>query len=77
MRLLSYCNALREAQEQEMDRDPNVFMYGIGVPDHKAIFGSVAGIYDKFGEKRCFDTPLSEDTMMGFGLGVALNGLNQ
>ena len=75
MRSLSYCNALKEAQLQEMERDPNIFMYGIGVPDHNTIFGSVAGIYDKFGEQRCFDTPLSEDTMMGFGLGAALNGL--
>ena len=75
MRSLTYCNALKEAQLQEMERDPNIFMYGIGVPDHKTIFGSVAGIYDKFGEQRCFDTPLSEDTMMGFGLGAALNGL--
>jgi pyruvate dehydrogenase E1 component beta subunit len=75
MRFLTYCDAIKEAQWQEMERDSDIFMYGIGVPDHKAIFGSVAGIYDKFGEQRCFDTPLSEDTMMGFGLGAALNGL--
>jgi len=75
MRSFTYCDAIKEAQFQEMERDPNVIMYGIGVPDHKAIFGSVAGIYEKFGEQRCFDTPLSEDTMMGFGLGAALNGL--
>ena len=75
MRSLTYCDAINEALWQEMERDSNVFVYGIGVPDHKAIFGSVAGLYDKFGEKRCFDTPLSEDTMMGFGLGAALNGL--
>jgi len=75
MRNITYCDAIREAQNNEMEQDENVFMYGIGVPDHKAIFGSVAGIYDKFGESRCFDTPLSEDTMMGFGLGAAINGL--
>lgn len=75
MRAITYCDALLEAQSQEMERDSNVFVYGIGVPDHKAIFGSVSGIYEKFGSQRCFDTPLSEDTMLGFGLGAALNGL--
>ncbi len=75
MRSLTYCEALREAQIQEMERDKNVFIYGIGVPDHKAVFGSTAGIPEMFGKDRCFDTPLSEDTMMGFGLGAALNGM--
>jgi len=75
MRSISYCEALREAQTQEMKRDKNVFIYGLGVPDHKAIFGSTAGIHEAFGKDRCFDTPLSEDTMTGFGLGAALNGM--
>src|SRR3990167_9091985 len=60
---------------QEMERDPGVFVYGIGVPDHKAVFGSTRGIAEKFGRSRCFDTPLSEDAMTGFGLGAALNGM--
>lgn len=58
-----------------MERDPSVFLYGIGVPDHKRIFGSTAGLVEKFGINRCFDTPLSEDAMTGFGLGAAINGL--
>src|SRR3989338_23105 len=60
---------------QEMERDRRVFVYGIGVPDHKAIFGSTRGLAEKFGKERCFDTPLSEDAMTGFGLGAALNGM--
>jgi len=35
MRRISYCEALNEAMIQEMDRDSGVFVYGIGVPDHK------------------------------------------
>jgi len=58
-----------------MERDSSVFVYGIGAPDHKKIFESTEGIAEKFGESRCFDTPLSEDAMMGFGLGAAINGL--
>jgi len=39
------------------------------------MFGSTAGILEQFGPERCFDTPLCEETMTGFGLGAALNGL--
>lgn len=75
MRKISYCQAINEAIYQEMERDPNVFVYGIGVPDNKRIFGTTNNLVEKFGEERCFDTPLSEDTMTGFGLGAALNGM--
>ena len=75
MRKITYCEALNEALTQEMERDQTIFVYGIGVPDHKRVFGSTAGLVEKFGPERCFDTPLSEDTMTGFGLGAAMNGL--
>lgn len=75
MRNISYCDALNEAMTQEMERDPSVFVYGIGVPDHKEIFGTTKQLVEKFGSGRCFDTPISEDSMTGFGLGAALNGL--
>lgn len=75
MRQLSYCDALREAQAQEMERDPTVFVYGIGCPTHAKIFGSIAGLVEQFGPSRCMDTPISESAMTGFGLGAALGGL--
>jgi pyruvate dehydrogenase E1 component beta subunit len=75
MRKISYREALNEAMIQEMDRDPNVFVYGLDVADHKRIFGSTVGLVEKFGSERCFGTPLSEDAMTGFGLGTAINGL--
>jgi acetoin:2,6-dichlorophenolindophenol oxidoreductase subunit beta len=75
VRKITYCQALQEALAQEMQRDPSIFVYGIGVPDHKAVFGSTAGLLRQFGSKRCFDTPLSEDAMTGFGIGAAINGL--
>lgn len=75
MRKISFCQALNEAMRQEMERDSSVFVYGIGVPDHKRIFGSTEGLVEEFGPERCFDTPLSEDAMTGFGLGAAINGL--
>ena len=75
MRIISYCGALNEAMAQEMGRDPNVFVYGIGVADHKRVFGSTVGLVEKFGPEKCFDTPLCEDSMTGFGLGAAINGM--
>ena len=75
MRRISYSEALNEAMVQEMDRDPKVFVYGIGVPDHKRVFGTTSGLVEKFGRERCFDTPLAEDAMTGFGLGAAICGM--
>jgi len=72
---LSYREALNLAMVQEMDRDSNVFVYGLDVPDHKRIFGSTVGLVEKFGSERCFGTPLAEDAMTGFALGSAINGM--
>lgn len=75
MRKISYAEAINEAIRQEMRRDESVFVYGIGVPTANRIFGSVAGIAEEFGAERCFDTPIAEDSMTGFGLGAAISGL--
>lgn len=72
---MTFCEALREGIAQEMRRDPNCFIYGIGVPDYKKVFGTTSGLVEEFGEKRCFDTPLCEDSLLGFGLGAAISGL--
>lgn len=74
-RILSYQNAINEALKQEMARDPSVFLYGLDVADHKRTFGSTTGILEKFGKNRMFSTPLSEEALMGFGLGAAIEGL--
>lgn len=75
MRNITYCDALNEAMIQEMESDPSVFVYGIGVSDHKRIFGTTNNILEKFGPERCVDTPIAEDSMTGVALGAAINGL--
>lgn len=75
MRKITYAQALNEAMIQEMQRDKSVFVYGIDCADFKRIFETTRDITEKFGVDRCFSTPLSEDSMLGFGLGAALNGL--
>ncbi len=74
-RVLSYAEAIREATEQEMARDPTVIVLGIGVDDFKAIYGTTKGLLERFGPERVFDTPLSEDGMTGVAIGAALAGL--
>ncbi len=75
MNNITYRKAIHQALIQEMEKDPSVFVYGLDVTDHKAIFGTTLGLEDTFGKQRCFMTPLSEDAMTGFGLGAAINGL--
>lgn len=75
MRQITFGQAANEAVVQEMERDPSVFIYGVGLPDHKRFFGTLQGVLEKFGPSRYFDTPISEDAMTGFGLGAAINGL--
>lgn len=73
---VSYRTAINQALHQEMERDNSIFTYGIDVADHKRIFGSTAGLLEKFGPKRVFSTPLSEEALLGFGLGAAISGLH-
>jgi len=72
---LTFREAINSALIQEMERDQSVFLYGLDVNDHKRIFGTTHNLLERFGPKRCFFTPLCEDTMTGFGLGAAANGL--
>ncbi|WP_029008329.1 alpha-ketoacid dehydrogenase subunit beta [Azospirillum halopraeferens] len=74
-RTLRYVDALREALVQEMDRDPDVFVFGLDVDDHKGIQGSTLGLAERFGPERCFTTPLSEDAMTGVAIGAAVAGM--
>lgn len=74
-RVLSYPEAIKEATEQEMARDPSVIVFGQGVDDPKGTLGTTKGLAEKFGSGRVFDTPLSEDSMAGVAIGAALAGL--
>src|SRR3989440_7068666 len=74
-RALSYVEAVREAADQEMARDPAVVVFGLDVDDPKAIQGTTRGLLDKYGPVRVFGTPLSEDAMTGAAVGMALAGL--
>lgn len=72
---LSYIDAIREATDQEMERDKSVIVFGLDVDDPKAILGTTRDLVEKYGSERVFGTPLSEDAMTGAAIGMALAGL--
>jgi acetoin:2,6-dichlorophenolindophenol oxidoreductase subunit beta len=74
-RVATYVEALREAIEQEMERDPAVVLFGLDVDDHLGIQGSTRGLLQRFGSERVFTTPLSEDSMTGVAIGAAMAGM--
>lgn len=75
VRTVTYAEAIREALGLALERDPSVYVIGLGVPDPKAIFGSTAGLQERFGENRVMDMPASENGMTGVALGSALGGM--
>lgn len=73
-REIGFVDAVREALDQEMERDKSVIVFGLDVDDPKAIQGSTRGLPQKYGPDRAFGTPLSEDAMTGVAIGMALAG---
>jgi acetoin:2,6-dichlorophenolindophenol oxidoreductase subunit beta len=74
-RVVSYAQAINEALALALENDPSVFVLGQGVDDPLAMFGTTRGLPAKFGPQRVFDTPLSEEAMMGVSAGAAMNGM--
>jgi pyruvate dehydrogenase E1 component subunit beta len=67
--------ALRDAMAEEMRRDEDVFVMGEDVAVFQGSFKVTEGLLDEFGEKRVRDTPISENTIVGMGVGAAMAGL--
>lgn len=74
-RWLSYPAAIREALDQALDLDPRVFVMGQGVDDPAGMFGTTLNLHKKYGNQRAFDTPLSENGLMGIAVGAAIGGM--
>jgi pyruvate dehydrogenase E1 component subunit beta len=67
--------ALRDAMGEEMRRDENVLVMGEDVAVFQGSFKVTEGLLDEFGEKRVRDTPISENSIVGMGVGAAMGGL--
>jgi pyruvate dehydrogenase E1 component beta subunit len=73
--LLRYRDALNEALREELARDPDVFLMGEDIGVFNGAFKVTAGLLEEFGEARVRDTPISENTIVGMGVGAAMLGL--
>ena len=74
VRKLTVPQALREALDQALERDERVFVMGQGVDDPSGMFGTTLDLHKKYGAERVFDTPLSENGLMGVAVGAAIAG---
>jgi pyruvate dehydrogenase E1 component beta subunit len=71
----TYRDALRAAHREALRRDPRVFVMGEDVGRYGGAFAVTRGLLEEFGPDRIRDTPLSESTFVGAGIGAALGGL--
>ena len=68
-------NALREAIDEEMDRDPTVMVMGEDVGHYGGSYKVTKGLFEKYGELRVLDTPIAENSFTGMAVGAAMTGL--
>src|ERR1700730_14218391 len=67
--------ALRQALDEEMERDDRVFIMGEEVAEYNGAYKVTKGLLDKWGPKRVIDTPISENGFAGLAIGAAMTGL--
>jgi 2-oxoisovalerate dehydrogenase E1 component beta subunit len=72
---MTLIDAIREALDEEMARDPRVFITGEDVGPRGGVFRATMGLYEKYGATRIVDSPLAELSIVAVGIGAALAGL--
>ncbi len=75
MQLVEMREALRQAMDEEMTRDPNVFIMGEEVAEYNGAYKVTKGMLDKWGPERVVDTPIAELGFAGLAIGAAMTGL--
>jgi pyruvate dehydrogenase E1 component beta subunit len=75
MAVMRYREALNAALREEMQRDEDVFIMGEDIGVFNGAFKVTNGLLEEFGDKRVRDTPISENTIVGMGVGAAMGGL--
>jgi acetoin:2,6-dichlorophenolindophenol oxidoreductase subunit beta len=72
---LEFRNAIRDAIDEELARDPAVVFFGEDVAKPGGVFAVTGGLQERYGPKRVFDTPISELAIAGAAFGAAISGL--
>lgn len=72
---IALVEAVTLALAHELERDPSVFVFGEDVGVNGGVFRATAGLQERFGDQRVFDTPLAETMIAGMAVGMAAQGL--
>ncbi|MBI1282493.1 MAG: alpha-ketoacid dehydrogenase subunit beta [Anaerolineaceae bacterium] len=75
MAVITYREAVKRALDEELARDANVIFFGEDVAVAGGVFKVTPGLYEKYGGDRVRDTPISENAIIGAGIGAAVTGL--
>jgi pyruvate/2-oxoglutarate/acetoin dehydrogenase E1 component len=75
VRQITYAQALAEAMDEEMARDPRVFLLGEDIGLYGGAYAATRGLFEKYGEWRVIDTPISEAAIGGACVGAAMAGM--
>ena len=74
-KLITASESINQALKLSMEKDRNLICYGLGATDPAKIFNTTQNLLEKFGKKRVFDVPTSENALTGIGIGACLGGL--
>lgn len=75
MPVLTYRQALKEGLAEEIERDPNVVIIGEEVAQYNGAYKVTEGLWERFGDKRIVDAPISEAGFIGLGIGASMLGM--
>jgi len=73
--VIAFRTAIRDALDEELAHDERVILFGEDIAVAGGVFATTTGLYDKYGEDRVFDTPISELALTGAAFGSAVTGL--
>lgn len=74
MAQMTMIQAITDAMKVELERDPNVLLFGEDVGLYGGVFRATEGLQKQFGEERVFDTPLAESGIGGLAVGLGIQG---
>ncbi|MEM6821076.1 MAG: alpha-ketoacid dehydrogenase subunit beta [Verrucomicrobiota bacterium] len=75
MRVIEYKEALREGLSEEIERDENVVLIGEEIAQYNGAYKVTEGMWEKYGDKRLMDAPISEAGFIGMGIGASMLGI--
>jgi len=73
-KITDFAEQIKEGLDDVLGSDQKSLIMGLGVTDPKGVFGTTLGLFEKYGPKRIIETPTSENSMTGIGVGLAITG---